>query len=510
MKRFITYFYEVFVCCLMVIDAYALVVSDNYTENNPYAESININELSADTDIINYGVMIGTIDIQDGVAATITNYGVINSDVYGSCIAVQQIITDNSAINPIPGLTGHTVIVRNGATDIHLADVIAISSNADEIKLENSGVIVSPGISNLHPVIVIDSTNALNFIVEGLPDDWDSTVPLLTGIHYGTGVHDVQVTGTNPMYVANGYISGGGLYVELERQTDYSSVFEGEVGNVLDILQNENPDDKLLEALDNATTMDELNHLLSQSVRTNPINIMSPLQSFNTFVLGEYLHDLSFGIVAEPFYMYSGDFSVLGGGIGVSGTVAKNLVAKVGAHFGKMNYSSDLDDFNGVIYGTNLGVMYKDSDLYFKAVGTLSVVQFKNIEIFDDENMRSNPNGISGATLFDGGMVFRVFDELDITPFVGMRFDYAHVSHFTDTDTNLRFGLNIDKETVVDGNRYAFGAQIIGQTNGDIYGAIYTDIMSVIDGVGGRLQFGFLHDDCGMSYRISFDAKFVF
>ena len=121
-----------------------------------------------------------------------------------------------------------------------------------------------------------------------------------------------------------------------------------------------------------------------------------------------------------------------------------------------------------------------------------------------------NPNGISGAAAFDGGLVFRVWNEFDLTPFVGARFDYAHVLNFSETDTNLRFGLNIDKETVVDGNRYAFGISAVGQTNGEIYGSIYTDIMSVVDGVGGRLQFGILNDDFGLSYRVSLDAKFAF
>ena len=113
--------------------------------------------------------------------------------------------------------------------------------------------------------------------------------------------------------------------------------------------------------------------------------------------------------------------------------------------------------------------------------------------------------------MLDAGLVFRVWNDFDITPFLGARFDYTKVLHFTDTDTNLRFGLNIDKETVVDGNKYAFGVQAVGQTDGEIYGAIYTDIMSVVDGVGGRLSFGILHNDnSGMSYKVALDAKFVF
>ena len=137
-------------------------------------------------------------------------------------------------------------------------------------------------------------------------------------------------------------------------------------------------------------------------------------------------------------------------------------------------------------------------------------IEFKDIEIFDGVRGKQNPNGISGAGVADGGIVFRVLDEFDLTPFIGARFDYAGVAGFSDTDVNMRFGVNIDKETIVDGNKYAFGISAVGQTNGDIYGSIYTDIMSVVDGVGGRLQFGILNDDLGLSYRISLDAKFAF
>ena len=164
-----------------------------------------------------------------------------------------------------------------------------------------------------------------------------------------------------------------------------------------------------------------------------------------------------------------------------------------------------------MIYGANFGALYKDSSLYARAVGAVSSAKFNDINVFDGARAVSDPNGISGAMMLDGGLVFRVWNNLDITPFLGARFDYAKVLHFTDTDTNLRFGLNIDKETVVDGNKYAFGVQVVGQTDGEIYGAIYTDIMSVVDGVGGRLSFVILHnDDSGMSYKIALDAKFVF
>jgi len=503
------------VFCFIAIDAQAYVIGAEYDTENPWTDDIEINAESSldDLIIINNGVIAGTITISGNVAVTIQNNGeILNPIVCDECLPVNisQIIADSNSINPVPGLSGHTVVVQSSATEIQLADVIAISGNAAAINLENVGVIVNADISDVHPPIYINSTNSVNFIVNGLPNDWNGDVPILTGIHNQEGTHDVQAPGIDTMFVAHGRIFGGALYVDLDRETRYSIVLENEMGDWLDDLRDDNPDDKLLDALDNAWSRADLNDILSRSMRTNPIKLMDPVRSFNTFMLGDHIHDLAFGIVAEPFYIYSGDFSVLGGGVGVSGRVAKNLMAKFGIYAGKMDYSGDLDDFNGMLYGANFGALYKDSDFYVRAVGTVSSASFSDIEVFDGTRGVKNPSGLSGAGIVDGGLVFRLFDEFDLTPFVGARFDYAHVLNFSDTDVNMRFGLNIDKETTVDGNRYAFGLSAVGQTNGDIYGAIYTDIMSVVDGIGGRLQFGILNDDFGMSYRISLDAKFAF
>ena len=480
-------------------------------ENDVYDQEIHIDSESSYTSIVNHGKITKPITIDSGVVFAITNYGEIESAVScGTCVAVQQIIPDGDAINIIPGLAGHEVVVENGATNIHLADVIAIAGDAETIIVRNIDMIVDFGITDVHPKINVDSTNGVSFEVWGLPDGWNSTEPLLTNINNGDGTV-VTVDGVDKFYIASGYIENQALYVQLSRRTDYSVVMENEMGNWLDELRVENPNDKLLGALDGAWTRSEMNGMLAQSVRTNPIKLMEPARIMNSFMLGESFHDLDFGIVAEPFYIYSGDFSILGGGVSVSGNVTKNLTAKFGGYVGKIDYDNYLDSFDGMVYGANVGAVYKDTDFYARAVGTFASAGFRDITVFDGTRGAQNPNGISGAAVVDGGVVFNVFGGFDVVPFVGARFDYAHVLNSSDTDTNLRFGLNVDKDTVVDGNKYAFGLHTFAQTNGEIYAGIYTDMMSVVDGVGGRLDLGLLHDDdFGMSYRIKFDVKFDF
>lgn len=509
-----------FALCFVAVDAWALEISSTYGENNPYGD-ISLDSSSSDTTIVNHGVIGGTITVTGGILVTIQNYGeIINPISCVNCVSsnIYQIVTGNGDLNLIPNLSGHTVSVEN--TDaISLIDVIAAAGDAGRIVLTGQNVILDVGAIGEHPAIEFnpgaggDSTNSVSFIIRGWNENWDETQPILSEIvleNADENFGGADFIGVDSMFAPYAELDGSRLYARFARQTNYGIVFENELGNWLDDLRDENPDDGLLGALDAARSRAGLRDVLSNSMRTNPIKLLDPVRSFNTFMLGDHIHDLAFGIVAEPFYIYSGDFSVLGGGAGVSGRVAKNLVAKFGAYAGRMDYDGELDNFNAMIYGANFGAMYKDSDFYARAVGTVSTAKFSDIEIFDGTRGVKNPGGLSGAGIVDGGLVFRLFDEFDLTPFVGARFDYAHVSDFSDTDVNMRFGVNIDKETTVDGNKYAFGLSAVGQTNGDIYGSIYTDIMSVVDGVGGRLQFGILNDDLGLSYRISLDAKFAF
>ena len=335
--------------------------------------SLNIDENTSleDLNIINYGTITG-INVGHGVIISIQNFGEISGDInVESGAQIYQIITGavdtGSDINPISNLSGHTVVVANSASEISLADVIVAAGDASQIILTGPNIIVDVCAIGEHPGIVLnpgammtitgdpntdpetgETITSVSFIVRGITEDWDETQPFLTGIENFANFAGAMFEGVDSMFAPVARPYGDSLYVDMIRQTNYGIVFENDLGDWLDDLRIENPDDKLLGALDAARTRAGLRDVLSRSMRTNLIKLMDPVRSFNTFVLGEHIHDLAFGIVAEPFYIYSSDFSVLGGGAGVSGRVAKNLVAKFGAYAGKMDYDGDLDSFSGM------------------------------------------------------------------------------------------------------------------------------------------------------------------
>ena len=53
-----------------------------------------------------------------------------------------------------------------------------------------------------------------------------------------------QADNVNPLYVLNSYIKSGNLYAILSRETDYSKILKNEIGNFLNSIRNDNPNDK--------------------------------------------------------------------------------------------------------------------------------------------------------------------------------------------------------------------------------------------------------------------------
>jgi hypothetical protein len=120
-----------FALCFVVIDAFAarVVGYDEVIDGMSIDGTTSLDYLS----IINYGTING-MSVAGGIGVTIQNYGVINGAVNCStCALVNQVITGNGDINPIAGLSGHRVIVVNNATEISLADVIAVAGNAGKL-----------------------------------------------------------------------------------------------------------------------------------------------------------------------------------------------------------------------------------------------------------------------------------------------------------------------------------------------------------------------------------------
>ncbi|MBO4700873.1 MAG: hypothetical protein J5620_03960 [Alphaproteobacteria bacterium] len=486
-----------------------LDISGDYT----FGDEIDTNEeihIVGLCSIKNYGVLRGTIIIDSGATVRFQNFGEITS-VFNVAddVAIIQNVTSADDMHTLGNLAGHTVHVStlnpDGTKDIlDMADFIDFVAGASSVEVESGAFMIGSNVPDNN--IPINVNNRTTFYINGLPDDWSK--PLVKGV---VGTPFVETVGIDPMYDVTVDWHGPDLYLSVVRRTDYSAIMpDTNLGNYLDELRDKNPDDKLLNALDNATNRRELNKILSKSARTNPIKLMDAPRSINTFYDSFAMDDVAFGIIARPFYISADDFYFVGGAVNVAGKIANNTVGTVGIIGGMLKYNGDYDDYNGNLYGGNIGIRYMDDDFYLRAFGTVSYAIFDDIYAFDGTHMVQDVNGVGGVATVDTGLVYQVMDELKLIPFVGARVDYASVLNDTKIDGVARAGINANVDTDVDGNKYKFGARLFGQTDGAVYGGIYTDMMSTVDGVGGGASVGVLYDDMGLSYKLELNVKFEF
>lgn len=492
------------VCAVAEPDA--IYIDGDYTFNATDVINADIYITNFGT-ITNYGVLSGTVDIAEGEEVTFQNFGQITSSfTLNGAATVVQIVTSADDLHKIENLTGHTVRVQGTAENIlNMTDFINVVSGASTVEIESGAFLLDANVS--YNNVPFDMHNVTVLYVNGIPNNLSR--PLIMG-YDGTPI--LRGVNIDPMYEISleGHLLPS-VYARVVRRTDYVNIMpDYNLGSYLDNLRDENPDDKLLAALDNARTRAELNKILSKSGRVNPIKLMDAPRSINTFYDSVAIDDIRFGFVARPFYIYSGDYSFIGGAGNVVGKIANNTIGTFGFVGGSLKYDGDYDKYSGAMFGGNIGMQYMDQDLYLRAFGTMSYVKFDGINAFDGTQAVRDVDGINGLGTIDVGLVYATGDELKIVPFVGVRADYASVMQDANMDIAARVGLNVNLDTNTDGNIYKFGARVFGQTDGVFYFGIGTDMISTADGVGGGASVGILYDDMGLSYKAELNIKFEF
>ncbi|MCR4917861.1 MAG: hypothetical protein K5912_02865 [Alphaproteobacteria bacterium] len=402
--------------------------------------------------------------------------------------------------------SGSVIDVQN-VTRGDLATIIRNNAGASKINITNSSLILRPNINTYGAQIVINSS--VLFLVEGVNKTGD-TVLLQNIVQNGMPI--VNIENIDPMYVSVPNISSNSISVHTVRQTNYSVVFGGGLGAYLDAGRANNPNDNLLIALDSATNRNELNRIVRSSARLNPGKLMDSVSSMNSLMTSDWASGGKSGLGLKPLYVYSKEYSVMGANVNFAFDISKYLHGTIGGQFGKIEYSDKYDDWSGNVYGGNIGLLYQDNSIYFKTVGVFSSVNFDGPNVYDGTELGAKPKGTNGFLVVDGGPVFVFMNgAASIIPFVGGSVEYTKVLKNTTTDFLARAGMNIGVGSRVDGNRYGYGLRAWAQTNGDIYGGLYTDMFSTVDGIGGQLNFGVLHNnDTGTSFRLSIDAKLGF
>ncbi len=478
-----------------------IVISNTAVVDNIYIQNSAI--------IDNYGTVNGYVEICPGCDINIKNAGTFNAvfDVPNSA-SVVQIIHDEGDINLI-GVTNNFQIQVENAERISWNKLKNISSWADKIIIDNSGLDLTTDFITAKFTVIpdIELRGDVTLYIDDVAAFKDK--PVLSNIE-GDGIITVNVDKLNPLYKVSSYVSGNQLFISTERETDYFKILNNNIGTFLNEVRYTNPEDKLISRLDKANSIDEINDILSKSVRLNPIRLMEGISIYNAFALNEIVNTPN-GFSIEPMFIYSGDFDIYGFNISAGYDITDDFNIGITGYAAKILFANDIDEYTGDIYGGNVHVSYKDDLLLARMLIGLTQAKFDIDSIFDGYNLAANPKGDSLYSVADFGFNFDFLSRIYITPFVRLGFDSIKVYNEADNNIITGAGTDISFNTGMYDIKYKYGLNLSVYTNGQINASVQMDVKSLADSAGASLGIGLIQDTFGnVSYMAKVSANFTF
>ena len=456
----------------------------------------------------NSGIINGAVNICPGCDVYIENAGLINATFYApDGASVVQMVYDNSDLRPI-GVDGKYEILLSGAEGVSMSGLRNMVIGADRVVISDSELLLDSIYARAFGIMPdVELRGTVTLVVDDVTDI--SNGPVLSNVH-GDGTIVVYSDKISPLYRFESMVKDDALYVNVVRDTNYTKILDNKLGEFLDSLRVQNPNDKLLAKMDAATNFDEINSIVNMSGRLTPIRLMDSVRMFNMFELNKFANNND-NIYVAPEFVSMGDFytySISAGGMGI---ISENLFVGVNAYVGYTDFSNDYDEYKIALYGGNVHIDYFYNNLFVRTIAGATVAAFNTDMVFDGTNVVEQPNGVSAYGGVDAGIVLNYGDDFSVSPFVRLAFDYANILGFTDTRAIAAIGTDIILATGGYDVKYDYGFRASVDTCGQIYAAVRANILSVADNAGGTFSVGAVYDDTfGAGYKIQIGANLVF
>ena len=331
--------------------------------------------------------------------------------------------------------------------------------------------------------------------------------PILSNVS-GDGHFSILTDEINPLYKLYTYTLDNNIYVETVRETDYAKIFKNDVGNFLNDLRNSQSDNKLLLKLDNATSLAEMDEIMSASVRLNPLKLMDVVNVFNMFEINE-ISNVSDRISVSPIFIFSNDFTISGLSFNADYGFYKNLRAGLSLYSAKAKIKSDIEDYESALYGGNVHIAYFDDLLMARAIAGIANAKFDIGSVFDGTNTVMDPSGKSYYYVADMGFNFNVSKRFFIAPFMRVGLNSLKLLNNSDKSAITGVGADLLFDASMYDIEYKYGLNVSTYTNEQINAAFKIDINSVADKAGGYLNLGLVYDELKrVGYKIQVGVNF--
>ncbi len=461
--------------------------ADIYVDNGVYFQPARL-EVNKSIKIENNGDFNTDVFVCDMCRVSVINRGDMTGNFYlGQNAKLIQVVEGAGDLMPINFNADYTLVV-SGDDVLRWNEILSVAHRADKVVLNNVMVDMNVGARYLNQTN-IELVGEIKVLCDDLKNLYG--VAIMENVSGNGKVRFIGGT-DNPLFANVGFVENGNLYVRRERETDYVKIFNNETGAFLNKLRGASNGgaDRLLKRLDTADSVDEFNKMMGRSVRFNPGNLIQILETVNAFSMNR------FDVIAEnagvrSFVIGAKDFYVNGIGVGVGAVVKDRIEFGLNFDVGRVKYESDVDKFDGRLYGLDFAFLYKMGDERF--LNLLSGVRFMRFDVGDvlyNKSQIKNPRGNVGYMLADYSEKYSLGDSFYIMPGVGVGLDFYKIEAEENMDVFGRAKIGAGYEFDMIGIHYDYKVQATVDTD--------TDVM-----LGGRIEFWSEYDQIGAGAEIS-------
>ena len=383
-----------------------------------------------------------------------------------------------------------TIIIENETDWLHWKD-----DNNYRLEGNNKLIVNLNKDSSSDSVIVDNSSNKGNIVIQD---------PSLDNLHKIELEND-----------------GSGIIPHIVRETDYDKINNNQTNNdgagnssdnkdPLEVIRDNNPGDKLVNAIDSADNQNEINRLKNSSYRYNHAILLRPIIAINNFTLNNdmnYTNDGNIGL--SPYYIASDSSSIFGGRLFINKNY-KNTYFNLGLDLSRFNYSDNLNDFSGVTYGFDVKAKHDFDNIWVNAVLGATLANYHADYVTNDKEVKKDPFAKSFYGSGDVGFNIKAFDKTTISPFMGVAYQQYSVTDVSVYDTNIRAGSNVKYSFTVDDIQYEYSASGAINDDFDLFIKLKFGFVALTDMAGASFGLDIFSDENDVYYKLSANAKIVF
>ena len=448
----------------------------------------------------NNGIINSDIDVCENCVLEIYNRGRFNADFnLQNNASIVQVVSQSSDLNKIDFNVDYSVRVDN-ADGIKLSDIIRIGANAKEVLVRDSFVVW-----DVYDIGMLEIK--LNGDIRLEIQDVESVIkrPLLYDVSPYARVRVVSSAGLNPMFEVNTYVENDNLYAHLVREQDYTRFMDYNVGSFINSLRDDSSAIGLLNALDGAMSINDINKIMADSMRLVPINMMNTVAMLNSFDVNNWDYKSAIG----PSYIKVGDSDAYGAFVNTNVDVGN---IKIGArgYVNSLNLNDSFDSYSGVMYGGNIYAEYGCDFNFARGIVGGNITHFDITNVFDGVRGVDNPTGYSMYGVIDIGRRFDFENGIFIAPYVGMGTNYMTILRANDSVVAGRVGIDVAYDFEMFGINYDYGIRAMINTDNEIIIGGRARFVSDIDMVGGHIAIDYTDNETGRGYKITAGMNFMF